>query len=344
MPYVPGGTAHGVVHVADVYKSPNVYANSVPIALWLSPGASGVFSYSGSVVPVDIGNLAASNTSTDYPNPISAVEGTYIFSTLDGDGIQDASTSSAQAVAITSAYSEGVSSGIITSASSVATSVGPADTTAPAMPPASVVGADWSKFTQDNIPYNTLMLTPKTSLATFTTKATLWQNQPKPFGPNTPFTSNNPNKGDNKHIREQDIIVNNKVIGRITVPQILHNLSNLAANVYEPIKAKYPNVVVTNTFRQNPPGASSKQAQHGMGMAMDLVFPGADAAQYFEIAKWIRDNINFDQLLQEKSGQTRWIHISHYSGFGYKVPTINKVANMVVAPQYSFTPGLSVMT
>lgn len=343
MPYVQGGTAHGVVHVADVYRSPNVYANTVPIALWLSPGASGKFSYSGNIVPVDIENLSASNTNTDYPNPISSVEGTYIFSSLDGDGIQDASTSSSQAVAITSAYSTGVSNGIITSATSAATSVAPADTTPPKMPPASTVGADWSQFTKDNIPYNTLMLTPKTSLATFTTKASLWQNQPKPFGPDTPFTSNNPNKGDNKHIKEQDIVVNNKVIGRITVPQILHNLSNLAANVYEPIKAKFPNVIVTNTFRQNPPGGSSKQAQHGMGMAMDLVFPGADPQKYFEICSWIRDNVNFDQLLQEKSGTSRWVHISHYSGFGYKVPAINKVANLVVAPTYSFVPGLSVM-
>jgi hypothetical protein len=37
MPYVPGVTAHGVVHVADVYHSPNVYANFVPVALWQDP-------------------------------------------------------------------------------------------------------------------------------------------------------------------------------------------------------------------------------------------------------------------------------------------------------------------
>lgn len=37
MPYVPGVTAHGVVHVNDVYHSQNVYANFVPIALWQDP-------------------------------------------------------------------------------------------------------------------------------------------------------------------------------------------------------------------------------------------------------------------------------------------------------------------
>ena len=37
MPYIPGATVHGVVHVADVYSSANVYANFVPIALHDDP-------------------------------------------------------------------------------------------------------------------------------------------------------------------------------------------------------------------------------------------------------------------------------------------------------------------
>jgi hypothetical protein len=40
MPYVKGAVAHGVVHVADVFKSNNVYANNVPVALWDQPGPS----------------------------------------------------------------------------------------------------------------------------------------------------------------------------------------------------------------------------------------------------------------------------------------------------------------
>lgn len=38
MPYVQGPVVHGVVHVADVYHSNNVFANNVPIALWDQPG------------------------------------------------------------------------------------------------------------------------------------------------------------------------------------------------------------------------------------------------------------------------------------------------------------------
>ena len=40
MPYVPGASVHGVRHVADVYNSPNVYANFVNIALWDDPQGS----------------------------------------------------------------------------------------------------------------------------------------------------------------------------------------------------------------------------------------------------------------------------------------------------------------
>jgi len=41
MPYVPGAGAHGVVHVADVYNSPNVFANFIPVALWNDPAGTG---------------------------------------------------------------------------------------------------------------------------------------------------------------------------------------------------------------------------------------------------------------------------------------------------------------
>lgn len=38
MPYIPGGG-----RISDVYRSGSVYANNVPVALWLSPGGSASF-------------------------------------------------------------------------------------------------------------------------------------------------------------------------------------------------------------------------------------------------------------------------------------------------------------
>lgn len=230
-----------------------------------------------------------------------------------------------------SEVTRGISSGVVSASSPLVTTpttVGKIDST---QPPAGItstpVKGDFNNYNQDNIPYDTLMLTDKTSLAMFTTKSALWGNQPSPKGPNTPYSGG----GDNKFIKAQY---------GLTVPQILNNLANLALNVYEPIKARYPRVIVTNTFRQGPPGAGKAQAQHGLGMAMDVVFPGYSTSQYYEIACWIRDNLPFDQLLQEKCGSKIWIHVSHYSGNGTQVPKQNKVANMIV-DQGKFIPGLA---
>ncbi len=327
MPYVPGAGAHGVTHVADVYNSPNVYANNVLIALWQSQGGTGAYSLNVNVPSVEIESL----------------ESLYVLEQTDVDSI-DSTNSSTFETYISGVVTAGTSSGVMSTATSIPTTIGPADTTPATVTTGTFVTADWSSFNKDNIPYSTLMLTDKTSLAEFTIKAALWKNQPKPFGPDSPYGAGG-TSGDNKHIKEQDIFIRGKgKVGTVTVPQILHNLSNLAKNIWEPLKARYPNAIITNTFRQNPPGGSANQAQHGLGMAMDIQFQGARAEDYYNIACWMRDNLPVDQLLQEKAGSVIWIHVSHYSGFGYKVPSINKIANCIVSPNYSFTPGLSVLT
>jgi uncharacterized Zn-binding protein involved in type VI secretion len=257
----------------------------------------------------------------------------FVVEQADVDFVTPSNTTEKQAQA-TSSVSSGVSSGIVSPSSSLLapSSVGKVDDTPPpTYAPSTSVAGDFGSYNQDNIPYDTLMLTDKTSLAEFTTKAALWGNQPKPLGPNTPYTSDNPNRGDNKFIKAQY---------DLTVPQILTNLANLAKNVYEPIKARYPRVIVTNTFRQGPPGAGSQQGQHGRGQAMDLVFPGFSTNQYYDVAVWIRDNLPFDQLLQEKAGSKIWIHVSYFGGAGIQVPKQNKVANLIVSP-YQFVPGLA---
>jgi hypothetical protein len=257
----------------------------------------------------------------------------FVVEQADVDFVTPA-TSVAKGAQATSAIGTGVAEGIVPASSSLLapSSVGTVDSTPPpTYAPSTSVAGDFGSYNQDNIPYDTLMLTDKTSLAEFTTKAALWGNQPNPRGPNTPYTSNNPNRGDNKFIKAQY---------DLTVPQILTNLANLAKNVYEPIKARYPRVIVTNTFRQGPPGAGSQQGQHGRGQAMDIVFPGLSTNQYYDVAVWIRDNLPFDQLLQEKAGSKIWIHVSYYGGSGIQVPKQNKVANLIVSP-YQFIPGLA---
>jgi hypothetical protein len=121
---------------------------------------------------------------------------------------------------------------------------------------------------------------------------------------------------------------------------VVNNLAALALNVYEPIKAKYPNATITNSFRHNDP-----KSQHGTGQAMDLQFRGVGAHDYFDIAVWISKNIPYDQLLLEYlPGKTVWIHISFAaSGLpngGKKTPSQNKLATLNGAAGGKFTPNL----
>ena len=90
--------------------------------------------------------------------------------------------------------------------------------------------------------------------------------------------------------------------------EIIDNLKTLAVNVLDPIKEQYPNVMVTNAFR-NRTGSS----QHNTGNAADLQFSGVSKKEYYDIAIWISENIPHDQLLLEYKNTgsgNPWIHIS----------------------------------
>jgi uncharacterized Zn-binding protein involved in type VI secretion len=96
----------------------------------------------------------------------------------------------------------------------------------------------------------------------------------------------------------------------LSVEEIVCNLKLLAVNCVEPIRAKYPNLVLTNSWR---PPSSNPKSQHPKGQACDLQFRGVGKSEYYVIAQWIKDNISYDQLLLEyKTTGTGlpWIHIS----------------------------------
>jgi hypothetical protein len=129
----------------------------------------------------------------------------------------------------------------------------------------------------------------------------------------------------------------------LPVQNIVNNLAALAVNILEPIKAKYSNMLITNTYRHGP-----GQAQHGTGQAADLQFRGVPAHSYFEIATWIEKNIPYDQLLLEYlPGKTVWIHISYaipglpYGGQSVRASKpINRLATLNGAAGGKFTVNL----
>lgn len=115
--------------------------------------------------------------------------------------------------------------------------------------------------------------------------------------------------------------------------EIVCNLKLLAINCLDKIKDKYPDMVVTNAFR-TPQGASAGRSQHEIGQAADIQFASANQSPelYYEIAKWIKDNIAFDQLLLEyKTTGSRlpWIHISFNKNGNRPYGTGNKVATLL---------------
>lgn len=97
----------------------------------------------------------------------------------------------------------------------------------------------------------------------------------------------------------------------LSFEQVICNLKLLTINCIEPIKEKYPNLHITNSWR--PSGIGSPTSQHPKGQACDIQFRGVHPKEYFTICQWIRDNVAYDQLLLEyKTTGTRlpWIHIS----------------------------------
>jgi len=131
--------------------------------------------------------------------------------------------------------------------------------------------------------------------------------------------------------------------------EIVQNLRNLATNCLEPIKAKYPSMVISSGFRRvfSPPESpdqikkfqkskklkqtgilddatfaaiqkivDGEKSDHQLGAAADMVF-NAPIGEYPGIAEWISKNIPHKQLLLEyKTGGENqpplvpWIHIA----------------------------------
>jgi hypothetical protein len=97
---------------------------------------------------------------------------------------------------------------------------------------------------------------------------------------------------------------------------IVKNLSTLCKNVWDPLKAQYPNAVITNSLRV---GDNIGAGPHGTGQAMDIQFNGTSGtsippSEYFAIAQWARDNLAYNQLLLEystaKGYLVAWLHMS----------------------------------
>lgn len=121
----------------------------------------------------------------------------------------------------------------------------------------------------------------------------------------------------------------------LSLPEIACNLKALAEHVLEAIWEKYPDFRINSAFRTRQNGKS----QHEKGQGADIQWPGISYDEYWTRVNWIKDNINYDQLLFEH-GNMPWIHVS-FNQDGNR----SKTASNAVMTMYNnkFSPGLKKM-
>ncbi len=121
----------------------------------------------------------------------------------------------------------------------------------------------------------------------------------------------------------------------LSLSEIVCNLKALAEHVLEPIVAQYPGARVNSGFRTRQNGRS----QHEKGQAVDLQWPGLSYDELWEIVNWVKDNVNYDQLLWEH-GNSPWIHVSFNTAGNRPKNAANAVMTMY---NNKFSPGLKKM-
>lgn len=92
----------------------------------------------------------------------------------------------------------------------------------------------------------------------------------------------------------------------------IEELKKTAEELYEPIKKKFPDVVLTSMFRSeklNKEIKGSKTSQHRLGQAIDVDRPTNEKNK--EMFLWIKDNLSFGQLIWEFGNENGpdWVHV-----------------------------------
>jgi len=114
-------------------------------------------------------------------------------------------------------------------------------------------------------------------------------------------------------------VAERKGISNNPSPAHIDNLKALCVNVLQPIRSHFDApVLISSGYRSgelNIAIGSSIKSQHIEGKAADIEVAGTDNK---ELAEWIRDNLEFDQLILEfyRDGEPEsgWVHISWDSG------------------------------
>ena len=118
-----------------------------------------------------------------------------------------------------------------------------------------------------------------------------------------------------------------KGIDNIPNADEIYNLTLLCENILQPIRNKFGSFIVSSGYRcpeLSVAIGSSESSQHCKGQAADFEVAGEDN---YELALWIKDNLNFDQLILEcyTGGNSGWVHCSYVENGRKETLTYDKL-------------------
>ncbi|KZB51110.1 D-Ala-D-Ala carboxypeptidase family metallohydrolase [Thalassospira xiamenensis] len=101
--------------------------------------------------------------------------------------------------------------------------------------------------------------------------------------------------------------------------ELIPAMVRVAEHILEPVRAHFRTPIVPSSFYRCPAlntavGSTNPNSQHTKGQAVDFEIAGFTN---YEIAKWISENIDFDQLILEcyvpGDPSSGWVHVSYAS-------------------------------
>lgn len=102
-------------------------------------------------------------------------------------------------------------------------------------------------------------------------------------------------------------------------PEHLKNLITLCEKVLEPIRIKFGPINISSGYRSkalNHYIGGSLNSQHCEAKAADIDMDGMGSASNTEIFNYIKDSLDFDQLIWEFGDNNKpdWVHVSYNAG------------------------------
>ena len=123
-------------------------------------------------------------------------------------------------------------------------------------------------------------------------------------------------------------------------PEHLENAKSLFEKVVQPVRENFGVTVINSGYRGpalNEAVGGSSKSQHCKGEAVDIECPGTGN---YDVAKWIQENLDFDQLILEfytpGIPDSGWVHVS-YDPNNLKCQLLTAVT---IAGKTVYKPGL----